>query len=332
MTTSSLEAVSCLCGEKGAPAEVIVARDEYSGETFTYHRCRSCGLEFLNPRPCRSAISRYYPDTYSAYDADNARPEPVRDRLGKLIYHTYYAPAADRPLTVRLLRYPLMFLMAPLRGRPLFAFRPPALRRFFEFGSAVGRDMLLFRELGWEVFGCEPSAKACAIARAWGLEVQNCSAEEVALPPEHFSCILINNVFEHLHDPAGVLASCHQALIDGGVLVVVVPNHDSLPIRALKGSWPGYDAPRHLYGFSPRTLTHLLRKHGFTVEYIHHNAPMAWYWQSALMHWFVMHRRMLPLRGLSCILGWLAVPLGIIAARLGHGPFIKVVARKDEAS
>jgi SAM-dependent methyltransferase len=142
------------------------------------------------------------------------------------------------------------------------------------------------------------------------------------------SCILMNNVFEHLHDPVQVLRTCHTALEADGVLVLILPNHAGWSARVFGAAWPGYDAPRHLWGFAPRSLTALLERHGFRVEQIYHQAPGRWAWESALdgRHsvapapaWRARAARMLALAML---------PFGVLGAIWRHGDFVKVVARR----
>lgn len=100
-------------------------------------------------------------------------------------------------------------------------------------------------------------------------------------------------------------------------------------IKMLRGSWPGHDAPRHLWGFSPATLSRLLQQHGFRVEYVRHELPMPWYWKAVLFHWIQSHQSWSWIRPVVPLLGFCMLLPGAIAAVFHRGPFVKVVARKD---
>src|SRR3974377_2043353 len=45
-----------------------------AGEAFSIVRCRSCGLRYLNPRPCAEIIGRYYSDTYLPHNPASFPP------------------------------------------------------------------------------------------------------------------------------------------------------------------------------------------------------------------------------------------------------------------
>jgi SAM-dependent methyltransferase len=244
-----------------------------------------------------------------------------------LIYLSFYAHhnrlGVVRPL-FRLILY-------PLRGHSIFAFRPIAPMRLYEFGAATGNDLALYKEAGWEVNGCEPSARACAIAAERGIQLENHCAESIDIEPDSYSAILLNNVLEHTHDPAAVLATALRGLVAGGSLIVIVPNHSGVSARLFSGSWPGYDAPRHLWGFTPASLRAILQKIGFGPARIYHRFQGPWAWQAALD----------GRHGGTPVAGWrrcwdklasfALYPLGIVAASLGYGDFMTVVATKPHA-
>jgi SAM-dependent methyltransferase len=321
--SAAVEEVACICGESRTTARRVYTKDAASAARFTYLRCAGCGTERLSPRPGREAIAAFYPDTYAPYAA---RADSPAARAERLVYRVFYAPEnrlgpALRPL--------LRVLLRPLRGHCVMPFRPPATRRVFEFGAAAGSDLLLFRAEGWEVAGCEPSAHACAIAAERGIGLDNCTAEAAAIAPESHSCILFNNVLEHVHDPVGVLEKCVRGLMPGGHLVVIVPNHASWSARLFGAAWPGYDAPRHLWGFTPRALRAQLHAIGLPVCQIYQMFPGRSNWRSVIdgrhqaapvAAWRrgpARHIAMAPL-----------LPLGWLAALCGHGDFMTIVARK----
>ena len=65
-----------------------------------------------------------------------------------------------------------------------------------------------------------------------------------------------------------------------GVLVIRVPNLDSWDERLFRTSWAGYDAPRHLYIFRPKTLSAMLEQQGFQV--VDHSTAISSYMVFAL--------------------------------------------------
>ena len=316
-----LETISCFCGKDTTSGVPLACRDDVSGEQFRYVTCAACGAQRLNPRPDRDAIGGYYPVGYASHII---RPQHTAARIKHLIYLTFYAP--DNRLSWR--RPLLRALLWPVRGHCSMAFDQVEPHRVFEFGAATGNDLVPFHAEGWQVAGCEPSPRACAIAAARGIALQCTPAETATLPPTSVSAVLINNVLEHVHDPEAVLTKAWQGLVPGGSLVVIVPNHAGPAARLFPAAWPGYDAPRHLWGFTPASLTALLDRAGFPRPTIHQMFQGRWAWQGSLegsraatspSAWRRRHARWLSLAFL---------PFGILTALFGRGDFMTVVARK----
>ena len=299
-----------------------------SGELFTYEKCIGCGTERLASRPTPEAIASYYPDSYYAYSGSASVRPSASDILKRCVYEVFWAQAGERSKLTNAFRFALAPLLYALRFRSNLAFRAPALRRVFEIGAATGTDLLEFRAAGWEVAGCEPSSKACAVALQRGIDLQNSTAEDVVLAASQYGCVLINNVFEHLHDPAAALVKAHAALADDGVLVVIVPNHDAWSAGWFGASWPGYDPPRHLWGFTASSLGEMLRRQGFAVERIAHKAPMRWCWIACIEGTRRPSGATQASSRLARLLSPWFLPVGVIAALSGRGDFIKAVARK----
>jgi SAM-dependent methyltransferase len=318
---------TCLCGDP-ALARELPADDELTGERFTYLKCANCGLERLSPRPSLQAIQRYYPDDYAPYQMAH---EDARwlTKLKHLVYLTFWATQEERPKVIGRLRWLLIPFLAPLRTHTTASFRPPAARFVFEFGAASGGNLLDFRALGWRIAGCEPSLHACEIAANCGVALQNCAAE-MAKIPEGVTCIYMNNVFEHLHYPLAVLEKSHAALMPGGVLVLIVPNHNSWSARLFGAAWPGYDPPRHLWGYTPRSICLLLTKTGFDLVSIGQRFPLSDYcWYAGINGyrlrtrppWRISFARLMRRTRIL-------VPLGALAAFFCSGDYLYIVAQK----
>lgn len=211
----------------------------------------------------------------------------------------------------------------------MLAFPQPERRRAFEFGAATGNDLVEFRRAGWEVFGCEPSAQACAYAARRGFSLQCCNAED-AEPPPNLTCVYMNNVFEHLHDPRAVLATSRAALEPKGLLVLVVPNHASWAARLFGAAWPGYDPPKHIWGFTPKSIRRLIESSGFRVLTIRQVFPASnCCWHSGLHGGRAPAASWPRARAVAArLLGRAVIPVGVLAAWFGHGDYIRIVAAK----
>lgn len=89
------------------------------------------------------------------------------------------------------------------------------------------------------------------------------------LPGASFDCIVMADSLEHMVETDGVLAQCRRLLIEGGHLVVSLPNirHWSTVLMLLSGRWDyagwGIMDRTHVRFFTISSALDLLRAHGF---------------------------------------------------------------------
>ncbi|HUO94238.1 MAG TPA: class I SAM-dependent methyltransferase [Rhizomicrobium sp.] len=147
---------------------------------------------------------------------------------------------------------------------------PSQRRRLLDIGSGPGFFLRTAKSRGWQVLGVEPSRQAAAHARALGLEVaEGFFNTETAPGLGHFDAIQLNNVLEHVPDPAALLIAARQLLDSNGVLCVNTPNDYSpfqIAARAATTHTEWWVSPKHhLNYFDFDSLAGLLERLGFRV-------------------------------------------------------------------
>ncbi|MEW6654309.1 MAG: class I SAM-dependent methyltransferase [Bacteroidota bacterium] len=240
-----LEKVSCNFCNSQNHYQLFQLTDLLMGdfsETFSYVRCHDCGLIFQNPRIRIEDILKYYPENYDSYQEVNRN---------------------DSTLLGKILRY-------GLRKRKNFVYEYCKSGRLLDVGCSTGDFLDEISDNGknhqWELFGIEISEYAANIARKKKrLNIFNSTLEEANFPDEYFDVITLWDVLEHLYDPYSSLLEINRILKHGGILVIRVPNYDSLDRLIFKSSWAGWDAPRHLYVFNKKILRAYLEKTGFSI-------------------------------------------------------------------
>jgi SAM-dependent methyltransferase len=97
--------------------------------------------------------------------------------------------------------------------------------------------------------------------------VRGTSLEESRFPGASFDLVLASHLIEHLNDPAAFVREAHRVLAPGGYFLVTTPNIAGFQARLFRSRWRSaiFD---HLYLFSAKTLSALLRQSGFAVERI----------------------------------------------------------------
>jgi 2-polyprenyl-3-methyl-5-hydroxy-6-metoxy-1,4-benzoquinol methylase len=83
-----------------------------------------------------------------------------------------------------------------------------------------------------------------------------------------FAAITMVEVFEHLTNPRQALINCNRMLKENGIVLIQTTNMDSV-VRCWEGHSSRYFLPGHLFYFSRRTLTRLLRQTGFDVVQVY---------------------------------------------------------------
>jgi SAM-dependent methyltransferase len=83
--------------------------------------------------------------------------------------------------------------------------------------------------------------------------------------PGQFEVIIFWHSLEHVVDAPATLKHAVSLLKPGGLLVVAVPNSDSLQARMSGPSWFHLDVPRHYTHFGARSLRRLLEEAGLRI-------------------------------------------------------------------
>lgn len=238
------------CNNCGGDDAVLLleGRDRLHGKggTFSLVRCRRCRLIYLNPRPTREELARFYPEEYEPY--------------GQAI--------EDEPSMLRrfLLRYGVRRRCRTVTSRKRGG-------RLLDVGAATGIFLAeMARHGDWELHGVEINSKAARYARdRFGLRIFCGELGEAEYPDGYFDAITLWDVLEHLPDPRSTLLEVERIMKPDGLLVLQVPDAESLEAGIFGQLWIGLDIPRHLYVFTKRSLTSLLDQTGFImtgIEYL----------------------------------------------------------------
>lgn len=187
--------------------------------------------------------------------------------------------------------------------------------RVLEVGCSTGLLLSQLKERGWEVFGVEPSKKSAEVAQKRGIEAIVDSFENIKIN-QKFDLVIFNHVLEHLSDPEGVLNQSKNLLDDKGLLLISLPNFDSVnPILLPE---------EHLWHFTPTSMRMLLEKEGFILLYFKTYSNIWDYGDPLLGIWTSL--KSLKKRFFVELL--LGIPTYILS-KIGKGSGMIIVARKN---
>ncbi|MCP3678362.1 MAG: class I SAM-dependent methyltransferase [Deltaproteobacteria bacterium] len=80
------------------------------------------------------------------------------------------------------------------------------------------------------------------------------------------SMIIMSSFLEHELHPSECIKQAHRVLLDKGIVLIKVPNFNSINRVVRKEKWCGYRIPDHQNYFTPTTLTSLAISKGFKVR------------------------------------------------------------------
>lgn len=213
--------------------------------SFPVVRCRACGLVCLNPQPEPAELAKYYPADYGPYQADNPLLSygPVLGAVKRLFARIKSVPPPPKASGDR------------------------TTDAYLDFGCGGGMNLDKVRRKHpfWDLYGLDMSEHACAATRAKGFTVYCGTIDNVELPDTFFDHIYMSHVIEHLNDPQMALKKLRRSMKDGADITLSTPNADSWAFALFRSFWLALDTPRHLFLFSPKTLSAELNAAGFTV-------------------------------------------------------------------
>ena len=103
---------------------------------------------------------------------------------------------------------------------------------------------------------------------------------------QKFDLILMRSFLEHDAMAAQTLQAAHSRLAEGGKVLLKVPTIGCWNAKLRGSDWPGIRHPDHVNYFTPRTLTQIFRKNGFSKVEI----PLAWRLPTSDNLWALAHR------------------------------------------
>ena len=127
--------------------------------------------------------------------------------------------------------------------------------KLLDIGAGTGDFLNAARKKGWTVYGSEPNLTARKIASEKGIELKS-SVDE--FQGKQFDVITLWHVLEHIPDLESTLEKIKNLLKRNGILIVAVPNFNSLDAQYYRSYWAAFDVPRHLWHFSRASMRKLI--------------------------------------------------------------------------
>jgi predicted SAM-dependent methyltransferase len=325
-----MEEVNCnLCGADNHRLVMEVSDQHPETDTkFKIVECNNCGLIFTNPRPNKTEIKSYYTSDYYENKDFTITYNNIKIKGAPFVVRSYFK------FRNKLERNKLFEKVKRVEnniGRQ---------GKIVDVGCGNGDFLGLMELRDWQCLGIEISDFMSEYAmQKYGIDVFNGELEEANLLPDSVDVITFWHSLEHLYDPIKTLRGSYEILKKNGLIIILVPDIESYEFMVLKEKWPHLDVPRHLYHWSERTLTNLLKKTGFRDISLSHFTKLSMNHFKLLIwpeHWDRIrlgkegksHSYVFCIKVIYELLHYISLPLSLIASLFGHGHSIVIYARK----
>jgi len=247
MEIRHLEKIPCpLCGFNKTQELLTCPERLFQQEEFKIVSCQRCKFTYVNPRPKKEILWKYYPDFCPS-------SLPLDQSLIGLIKRIFLA-----------------------QEKRFWQRRLPSQAKILEIGCGSGQELaFLIKHTQWKGIGTE--IKKDQSEPDLGIKIYSSEIFELNFPPEYFDLIRMKHVIEHLYNLKKTLTEVRRILKKNGYLYLALPNFDSWEAKLFEKYWDGLDAPRHLYFFTPLSLEKFLSQSGFKIISLKYDlAPNSW--------------------------------------------------------
>ena len=225
-------------------------------EAFEYIECARCGCLQIARIP--DNLARYYPrDAYYSYKPPKQKHYP--DWLLRLRHQrTRYFLGEFSPAGA---------VLGLISKRPehfdWFRNRVSLASRIADIGCGAGGLLLKLQREGFRsLLGADPLIEA-DIDYGNGVRVLKRGVEALE---GQFDFVMLHHSFEHMPDPAAALQALSQKIARGGTLLLRIPVSDSYARRKYGLDWMAWDAPRHLYLHTLKSMQLLAAGAGMEIS------------------------------------------------------------------
>lgn len=149
-------------------------------------------------------------------------------------------------------------------SRPWLGLRP----RIFEVGAHQNENLEIFRQIGFETYGCEYLEGTGEILSGkhsvWDFSLDEHSDSGLIPEVGYFDVVCSFNFLEHFQKPQSGAVAIYELLKPGGFALLEVPNFDYIASAGLISEF----IADHLHYFSRKSFSKLLVDSGFSIHRI----------------------------------------------------------------
>jgi 2-polyprenyl-3-methyl-5-hydroxy-6-metoxy-1,4-benzoquinol methylase len=243
----STTSIQCpICGTKQIQLRFIAKDWRFFtvGQEFQIIQCKACNVAFTWPRFSREEQDSHYPQDFYT-------KRGLKYRIYNLVQDVIFEHRAK--------------VAEELLNRKDI--------EILDVGCGRGAFLSYVSRRGWHTCGVEPSSASFdyiddreSASDAQILNIHKGFLEDAQFPDKSFDVVTLWHVIEHSDAPLQLLQESRRILKKDGLLMIALPNFDSLEARIFGKYWLHLDVPRHLFHFSVMSIQQLIKQAGFHIE------------------------------------------------------------------
>jgi len=158
-----------------------------------------------------------------------------------------------------------------------------------DLGCGRGEFLSAFREIGYTVAGTDISPSATSLSPDFDIRIADLNKQPMPFEEKSFDIVFSKSVIEHTHTPTILLQKAFEALVPGGVAVIMTPSWTHT-------YWgPFYCDHTHVTPFTALSLKDALALVGFESIRVEHFIQLPIVWKYPYLKLLVHLLRRLPL-------------------------------------
>jgi SAM-dependent methyltransferase len=214
-------------------------KEKIREESFVIVSCGECGLVYLlNPPDEKEIYEDYYKIEFTKDDYRSGSDVEILNEIFEI-----------NNQRVKLIK--------KLAGEKDFT--------LLDIGCGSGLFLKSCTDAGFNVSGIDVSKNALKFAKeSFGLNVDSKTVSDLSAEGKKYDIITMWHVLEHVLNPVEELKKIMEILNGNGVLLIEVPNFNSIKFKLSGYKWKGGNHPLyHRSFFTSKTLRDTFRKSGF---------------------------------------------------------------------
>jgi len=224
------ELISCPICEKESSSFLFSTRR--FNNNYLIAKCRKCSLVYVNPQPTLSELNSHYSKNYNYSYMQKSAPSKNDKKDAEILEKMKKSNCSS----------------------------------LLDVGCGSGLFVLSAKKHGFKAKGIDLSQKMISYGKnKFNLDL---SIKDFLKMNEKFDNITMRHFLEHTKNPSQCIKKAKSLLKKDGLLFIKVPNIESFAFSISGKRWNWLSPPAHLFFFSPKTITKLLEKQGFTIRKI----------------------------------------------------------------